>query len=375
MSGHRRAAAHTASPAHPTKGAGAKLDAQGKIYVRDRNRPALRRGQLRRGRPLRQRPAPSAGRRVVTAVAPSTSRRDRHRQRPDVKAGSWGSRTVEKIVRATEMALARGAARLLGGSSDSAGARITDQSRCSPAAAAPAASSTTRWRSRGKVPQICSSSVRVPRAGPTSPASATSSSWSRQRLDVPRSPRNGRDGRRREGLPRGDGRRPDALHRPPGRRPARARDAEAIELAKHYFVLRPRQLARPTPTYCRRGPTPLALTRETVPERESVPFDIPTSSTGSSTTTPSSKLAQAAVGGRARHRLRPPRGPTVGIVANNSNGQGWRALHRQRRQGRTASSGCAMPSNVPLVYLADVPGFMIGSEVERGGIIRHGPRW
>jgi acetyl-CoA carboxylase carboxyltransferase component len=30
--------------------------------------------------------------------------------------------------------------------------------------------------------------------------------------------------------------------------------------------------------------------------------------------------------------------------------------------------------NVPLLYLADVPGFMIGSEVERQGIIRHGAK-
>jgi acetyl-CoA carboxylase carboxyltransferase component len=30
--------------------------------------------------------------------------------------------------------------------------------------------------------------------------------------------------------------------------------------------------------------------------------------------------------------------------------------------------------NIPLLYLADVPGFMIGSEVERGGIIRHGAK-
>ncbi len=29
---------------------------------------------------------------------------------------------------------------------------------------------------------------------------------------------------------------------------------------------------------------------------------------------------------------------------------------------------------IPLLYLADVPGFMIGSEVERGGIIRHGAK-
>jgi acetyl-CoA carboxylase carboxyltransferase component len=30
--------------------------------------------------------------------------------------------------------------------------------------------------------------------------------------------------------------------------------------------------------------------------------------------------------------------------------------------------------NIPLLYLADVPGFMIGAEVERQGIIRHGAK-
>ena len=30
--------------------------------------------------------------------------------------------------------------------------------------------------------------------------------------------------------------------------------------------------------------------------------------------------------------------------------------------------------NIPLVFLADVPGFMIGSAVERQGIIRHGAK-
>jgi acetyl-CoA carboxylase carboxyltransferase component len=30
--------------------------------------------------------------------------------------------------------------------------------------------------------------------------------------------------------------------------------------------------------------------------------------------------------------------------------------------------------NIPLIYLADVPGFMIGSEVEKQGIIRHGAK-
>jgi methylmalonyl-CoA decarboxylase subunit alpha len=30
--------------------------------------------------------------------------------------------------------------------------------------------------------------------------------------------------------------------------------------------------------------------------------------------------------------------------------------------------------NIPLVFLADVPGFMIGTQVERAGIIRHGAK-
>src|SRR5699024_2543500 len=35
---------------------------------------------------------------------------------------------------------------------------------------------------------------------------------------------------------------------------------------------------------------------------------------------------------------------------------------------------CCDAFNIPLVFLADVPGFMIGSQVEREGIIRHGAR-
>ncbi|MGH9276377.1 MAG: carboxyl transferase domain-containing protein, partial [Acidimicrobiales bacterium] len=35
---------------------------------------------------------------------------------------------------------------------------------------------------------------------------------------------------------------------------------------------------------------------------------------------------------------------------------------------------CCDAFNIPLVYLADVPGFMIGTQVEREGIIRHGAK-
>ncbi|MDQ3469242.1 MAG: acyl-CoA carboxylase subunit beta, partial [Actinomycetota bacterium] len=35
---------------------------------------------------------------------------------------------------------------------------------------------------------------------------------------------------------------------------------------------------------------------------------------------------------------------------------------------------CCDAFNIPLIFLADVPGFMIGSAVERQGIIRHGAK-
>ena len=53
---------------------------------------------------------------------------------PTVKAGSWGARTVEKIIRATEVALANELP--IFWLVDSAGARITDQVELSPGGAA-----------------------------------------------------------------------------------------------------------------------------------------------------------------------------------------------------------------------------------------------
>ena len=96
------------------------------------------------------------------------------------------------------------------------------RSRCSRGGAGPGGSSTTRSRCRARCRRSAACSARRRPAGPTSPASATSSSWSRA---TPRctsgQPADGRDGRRREGLARGDGRRADALHRLGRRRPAR----------------------------------------------------------------------------------------------------------------------------------------------------------
>ena len=66
-------------------------------------------------------------------------------------------------------------------------------------------------------------------------------------------------------------------------------------------------------------------------------------------------------------------GETVGIVANNSMAKGGVLFADSADKAARFIWMCDAYS-IPLIYLADVPGFMIGSEVERGGIIRHGAK-
>jgi acetyl-CoA carboxylase carboxyltransferase component len=66
-------------------------------------------------------------------------------------------------------------------------------------------------------------------------------------------------------------------------------------------------------------------------------------------------------------------GESVGIVANNSAVRGGVLFADSADKAARFIWWCDA-LGVPLVYLADVPGFMIGSAVERGGIIRHGAK-
>mgnify|MGYP002653749370 CR=1 FL=1 len=66
-------------------------------------------------------------------------------------------------------------------------------------------------------------------------------------------------------------------------------------------------------------------------------------------------------------------GETVGIVANNSMAKGG-VLFTDSADKATRFIWLCDAYSIPLIYLSDVPGFMIGSEVERGGIIRHGAK-
>ena len=66
-------------------------------------------------------------------------------------------------------------------------------------------------------------------------------------------------------------------------------------------------------------------------------------------------------------------GATIGIVANNPMHLGG-VLFTDSADKAARFIWLCDAFNVPLLFLADVPGFMIGSKVEREGIIRHGAK-
>src|SRR5205823_6704379 len=70
-----------------------------------------------------------------------------------VKAGSWGARTVEKIIRAVETAYRTGVPMVW--LVDSAGARITDQVEMFPGRRGAGKIFHTQVRASGSVPQVC----------------------------------------------------------------------------------------------------------------------------------------------------------------------------------------------------------------------------
>ncbi|MCU1365471.1 MAG: Propionyl-CoA carboxylase, partial [Ilumatobacteraceae bacterium] len=66
-------------------------------------------------------------------------------------------------------------------------------------------------------------------------------------------------------------------------------------------------------------------------------------------------------------------GNVVGIVANNPMHKGG-VLFGDSADKAARFVWMCDAYNVPLLFLADVPGFMIGTQVERAGIIRHGAK-
>ena len=368
----RRLNAAHASSASLTEKAKAKLDSQGKMFVRDRIELLFDEGSFVEDGRYANSMAPGlpadgvvTGRGTVEGRPAIVIAND-----PSVKAGSWGARTVEKIIRATEAALREELPVFW--FVDSAGARITDQVEMFPGRRGAGRIFHNQVALSGRVPQVCCL------FGPSAAGGAYIPSFTDVIIMVEGnasmylgSPRMAEMVvGERVSLEEMGGARMHCTVSGVGDLLAED-DAEAIELARLYFSYLPDTWREEPPVYEVEEPDE-PLTRTTVPEIESVPFDIHDVIDGlvdaDSFFEIKPLFAQELVIGFGRMG-----GRTVGIVANNSAVKGGVLFTDSADKAARFIWQCDA-YGIPLIYLADVPGFMIGSEVERGGIIRHGAK-
>jgi acetyl-CoA carboxylase carboxyltransferase component len=291
---------------------------------------------------------------------------------PTVKAGSWGARTVEKIVRIQETA-----GRLLVPLFylvDSAGARITDQIDMFPGRRHAGRIFYDEVRLSGVVPQICLLFGPSAAGGAYIPAfcdlvvmvegNASMYLGSPRMVEVVVGEKVDLEelgGARMHCTVSGCG---DALV---------ADDKEAIEFGRAYFRYMP-QRSGEKPDACapmapRAGSKPLG---ELIPAQANQGYDmrkvIDAIVDEGSWLEIKKLFAKEILTGFARLD-----GQAVGIVANQPMQKGG-VLFNDSADKAARFVWLCDAFEIPLLFLADVPGFMIGTDVERKGIIRHGAK-
>jgi len=287
---------------------------------------------------------------------------------PTVKAGSWGPKTVEKIIRIQEQALEHRVPMIY--LVDSAGARITDQVAMFPGRRGAGKIFHTEVKLSGVVPQVC---VLF---GPSAAGGAYIPAF----CDVVIM----RDGNASMYL--GSPRMAEmvigetvTLEEMGGARMHTGvsgcghflvkTDEEGIETAKRYLSYMPVNWQEPPPVA-----PPAAAARDSfeVPEDENKPFDmlelIEALVDADSFLEVHKRWAKELLVGYARIE-----GRVVGIVANQPKQRGG-VLFVDSSDKAARFIWTCNAFNVPLLFLADVPGFMIGTAVERQGIIRAGAK-
>jgi acetyl-CoA carboxylase carboxyltransferase component len=309
---------------------------------------------------------------VVTALAAIGGRRIALMANdPTVKAGSWGPKTVEKILRIQERALRLEVPMIY--LVDSAGARITDQVRMFPGRRGAGRIFHNEVLLSGKVPQICLL------FGPSAAGGAYIPAF----CDVVIM----RDGNASMYL--GSPRMAEmvigervTLEEMGGAKMHTsvsgcghflvASDAEAIDLARRYLSYMPSNWRQPPPPAPPAEPAAERRPSEIVPADEKTAFDvkelIAAVVDSDSFCEVHERWARELVVGYARLD-----GRAIGIVANQPKYKGGVLFVDSADKAARFIMTCNA-FNVPLLFLADVPGFMIGTEVEREGIIRHGAK-
>jgi acetyl-CoA carboxylase carboxyltransferase component len=368
----RRVEAAVAATAAPSTAGAARLAAAGKLAVRARIAALVDDGSFvedgRLANALAENlPADGVvtGRGTVDSRAVIVVAND-----PTVKAGSWGARTVEKMVRATEAALREELPVVW--LVDSAGARITDQVDLFPGRRGAGRIFHHQVMLSGRVPQVCCLFGPSAAGGAYIPAfcdvvfmvEGNASMY----LGSPRMAEMVVG--ERVSLEEMGGARMHCTVSGCGDNLA-TDDEDAIEQARIWLSYLPGNWRGTPPVHLPEAPA-REFTETMVPQRESTPFDV-------------HQVIEALVDADSFFEVKPLfaaelvvgfarlEGRSVGIVANNSAVRGG-VLFGDSADKAARFVWLCDAFNVPLVYLADVPGFMIGSEVERAGIIRHGAK-
>ena len=290
-----------------------------------------------------------------------------------VKAGSWGARTVEKIVRIQEVAekLQIPLFYLV----DSAGARITDQVEMFPGRRGAGRIFRNQARFSGKIPQICLLFGPSAAGGAYIPAfcdvifmvQGNASMY----LGSPRMAEavigekvtlEEMGGATLHCTVSGCG---DFLC---------ATEEEAIEKAKNYFSYLPQNSEGEPPVLSAINPEKISSDlKSLIPESGSRAYDmkevLKTIVDKNSFCEIKETYAKEVITGFARLE-----GKVIAIVANQPLVKGG-VLFVDSSDKAARFIQLASAYAIPLLFLADVPGFMIGSKIEREGMIRSGAKF
>lgn len=288
-----------------------------------------------------------------------------------IKAGSWGWRTVEKIIRIQETAIDMKVPMIY--LVDSAGARITDQIEMFPGRRGAGRIFYNEVKMSGMIPQICLLFGPSAAGGAYIPAfcdvvfmvNGNASMY----LGSPRMAEmvifekvtlEEMGGAKMHCGVSGCG---DLLAET---------EPEAIEACRRYLAYMPQNYRESVALIGEQPPAPGRDIEEIVPVRENIPFDMyefidrlidrESWFEIKKLFAPELITGLARIGGRA-----------VGVLANQPREKGGVLFVDSADKAARFMQLCDA-FNIPLLFLMDVPGFMVGSHVERQGIIRHGAK-
>ena len=288
-----------------------------------------------------------------------------------VKAGSWGARTVEKIIRIIETAYRTGVPMVY--LVDSAGARITDQIDLFPGRRGAGKIFWNQVRASGSIPQVCALFGPSAAGGAYIPAfcdivvmvegNASMYLGSDRMVEMVTGEKTT--------LEAMGGARVHCAESGVGHVLVQT-EQEALESVRRYLSYLPSSWEGTPPSADPVPPPANVDLAALVPGSERQAFDMRRYAKGlldeGSFFEVHALWAREVTVGFGRLD-----GEVVGVVGNNSMFKGG-VLFIDSADKATRFVQLCDAFNVPLVFLSDVPGFMVGSVVEKAGIIRHGAK-